>query len=228
MNYLYIAAFSLLTIGAYKLSRWLFFRYGSPLFNMVFFGSVLVILTLIIFKIPYSMYEPSKDVMTFLLGPATVALAIPLYQNRMVLRKKGVRIIGCVVMGSLASVFSVILIGIGSGMEKFVVISAIPKSVTAPIAIEIAQISGGDPALAVAFVVATGTFGGAMGPTLLKWLGIVEKDARGLALGTVAHAQGVGMALIEGDSPGAMASSAMALAAVFTSIIAPLLVMILL
>jgi len=223
MIYIQILLFSLLTIGAYRISRWLFFRYGYPLFNMVLFGTILVMSVLLLFKIPYSVYEPAKNVMTILLGPATVALAVPLYKNRVLLRQQGLIICGCVAAGSLVSMLLIIGFARWGALNDLVMVSALPKSVTAPIAIEIAQLSGGDPSLAVAFVVATGTFGGAMGPTLLRWLGIVHPEARGIALGTVAHAQGVGMALLEGESAGAMASSAMAIAAIFTSFMAPVL-----
>lgn len=223
MNYAWIVLFSLLTLGAYRLSRWLFFRYGHPLFNMVFFGTMLVMLVLFVFQIPYSAYEPAKNVMTTLLGPATVALAIPLYKNRAALRRDGLLICASVAVGSLISMSLVIFFTKLGALSKLVVISALPKSVTAPIAIEIAQLAGGDPALAVAFVVATGTLGGAFGPAVLRLLGITRPEARGIALGTVAHAQGVGMALLESESAGAMASCAMAIAAIFTSLVAPVM-----
>ena len=223
MNEMMIMVFTALTVGAYLVSRWLFFRYGHPLFNMVLFGTILMISLLVISGTPYSAYEPAKEFMTFLLGPATVALAIPLYKNRELLRRHGLAIGGSVAAGSLTSMVLVVLLSKAGGLSQAVLISALPKSVTAPIAIEIAQLSGGDPALAVAFVVATGTFGGSLGPTLLRWCGIRLPEARGLALGTVAHAQGVGMALLEGEASAAMASSAMAIAAIFTSFAAPVL-----
>ena len=223
MNEMMIMVFTALTVGAYLVSRWLFFRYGHPLFNMVLFGTILMISLLVISGTSYSAYEPAKEFMTFLLGPATVALAIPLYKNRELLRRHGLAIGGSVAAGSLTSMVLVVLLSKAGGLSQAVLISALPKSVTAPIAIEIAQLSGGDPALAVAFVVATGTFGGSLGPTLLRWCGIRLPEARGLALGTVAHAQGVGMALLEGEASAAMASSAMAIAAIFTSLAAPVL-----
>ena len=219
MNEVMIMVFTALTVGAYLVSRWLFFRYGHPLFNMVLFGTILMISLLVISGTPYSAYEPAKEFM----GPATVALAIPLYKNRELLRRYGLAIGSSVAAGSLTSMVLVVLLSKAGGLSQAVLISALPKSVTAPIAIEIAQLSGGDPALAVAFVVATGTFGGSLGPTLLRWCGIRLPEARGLALGTVAHAQGVGMALLEGEASAAMASSAMAIAAIFTSLAAPVL-----
>ncbi|GBG56805.1 membrane protein [Sporomusaceae bacterium FL31] len=214
----------LLTLGAYCLSRYLFLRYNNPLFNMVLLGTAIVIAGLMAFQIPYATYAPAKEIMTFLLGPATVALAIPLYKNRTLIRKYGFVIFGSVAIGSLVSMASAMLIAKFGGLSQAVIISSAPKSVTAPIAVEIAQITGGDPSLAAAFVVATGTFGSALGPTLLTWFKVSNPRARGLALGTVAHAQGIAMALMESEDRGAMASLAMAIAAIFTSLIAPLLV----
>ncbi|MEG6584233.1 LrgB family protein [Dendrosporobacter sp. 1207_IL3150] len=223
MDYMIIISTIILTVCAYLVSRFLFLRYGHPLFNIVLLGTSIVVVFLLLAKWPYSAYAPGKEIMTFLLGPATVALAIPLYKNRELLRKHGILICVSVATGSIVSMGLAILITKFGGLSKEVIISAGPKSVTAPIAIEIAQMAGGDPALAVAFVVATGTFGGALGPTLLTWFKITNPKARGLALGTVAHAQGVAMSLLEGEDRAAMASSAMALAAVFASAFAPIL-----
>jgi predicted murein hydrolase (TIGR00659 family) len=213
----------LITIAAYIAARFLFLRYNNPLLNVVLLGMILVIAVLTFFDLPYSAYEPGKEIMTFLLGPATVALAIPVYNNMKLLRQYGLVACVSVAAGSLVSVVTAVLIVKCGGLGREVMIAVAPKSVTAPIAVEIAQIAGGDPALAAAFVVATGTFGAALGPTLLTWFRFTKPVARGLALGTVAHAQGVAMSLLEGEDTGAMASSAMALAAVFTSLVAPFL-----
>jgi predicted murein hydrolase (TIGR00659 family) len=212
------------TVLAYSLSRYLFLRYQHPLFNMVLLGTLLVIAVLLSLRLPYEAYAPGKEIMTFLLGPATVALAIPLYKNRGLIKQYGLLICGSVALGSTISMLMAMLFCKLGRLDPAVIISITPKSVTAPIAVEIAQISGGDPSLAAAFVVATGTFGSALGPTLLSWVRISHPNARGLALGTVAHAQGVAMALMEGEDRGAMASLAMAIAAIFTSLVAPFLV----
>ena len=103
MNELMILLFSSLTIAAYLVSRWLFFRYGHPLFNMVLFVTILMIALLTLSSTPYSAYEPAKEFMTFLLGPATVALAIPLYKNRELLRRHGLAIGGSVASSSGSS-----------------------------------------------------------------------------------------------------------------------------
>jgi putative effector of murein hydrolase len=180
-------------------------------------------MTLSFFGIPYESYVPGRDVMTFLLGPATVALAVPVYRNRHLLQEYTWAILSAVSFGSLVSMVTAILITQLGGLPPQVVVSIASKSVTIPFAIGISQIYGGDPSLAAAFVVATGTFGSIMGLVILTWFKIYNPVARGLAMGTVSHGQGVAMALTEGEQQGAMAGVAMALAGVVTSILAPII-----
>ena len=213
----------ILTIAAYWFSRYLFLRFGNPLLNIVIISTAIVIITLVALGIPYETYAAGGDIMTFLLGPATVALAVPLYKNRPLLKKYGLAILVGISAGSLVSMFTAVAITLCGGLPREVIISIASKSVTIPFAVEISKIAGGNPALAAAFVVATGTFGSVLGRDLLTWLKITDPVARGLSLGTVSHGQGTAMALMEGEQQGAMAGMAMALAGVLTSAIAPFL-----
>lgn len=206
-----------ITIGAYLLFRYLSIRYCNPLINVVILSATLIIAGLFICNIPYEAYIPGKDIMTFLLGPATVGLAVPLYKNKHLLKEYSMAIVIGIGAGSLVSIITAMLIAQAGGLAREVVISIAPKSVTIPFAVEIAKIAGGNPSLAAAFVVATGTIGSVLGPTLLTWFQINSPIARGLALGTVSHGQGVAMALMEGEQQGSMAGVAMALAGIFTS-----------
>lgn len=213
-----------LTVGAYLIFRALYIRYSHPLINVVVLSAALVIGTLLILKIPYQAYAPAKNIMTFMLGPATVALAVPLYVNRHLLAKYGIGIFISVAAGAVVAMVSAGLVAKILGMPKQIVISIIPKGVTIPFAVEISRICGGEPAITIAFVVATGTLGGTIGLTLLTWSGITDPVARGLAMGTVAHGQGTAMAFMEGYEQGAMAGLAMTLAGIMTAAAAPLLV----
>jgi len=159
-----------------------------------------------------------------MLGPATVALAVPLYVNRHLLAKYGVSIFVSVAAGAVVAIVSAGLVAKILDMPKQIVISILPKGVTIPFAIEISRICGGEPAITIAFVVATGTLGGTIGLPLLTWSGITDPVARGLAMGTVAHGQGTAMAFMEGYEQGAMAGLAMTLAGIMTAAAAPLLV----
>lgn len=214
----------LLTLGAYWLSKALYLRFRHPLLNIVLLGTSLVIGTLLALRIPYASYAPARELMTFLLGPATVALAVPLYRHRSLLRRYGIPSLAGVALGSLVSMLVVGGIALVAGLPREVVLSLIPKSVTTPFAMEIARIHGGSPGLAAAFVVATGTLGSVFGGTLLSWAGIHHPVARGLALGTGAHGLGTAAALMEGERQGSMAGLAMILAGLTTALLAPLLI----
>lgn len=218
----------LLTVGSYLLSKALYLRYRHPLLNIVLLGAGLVIATLLALRIPYTAYMPGRQAMTWLLGPATVGLAVPLYRQRSLLRRHAREIAAGVGLGSLASMLIAGLIALAAGLPTEVILSLLPKSVTIPFAVEIAGIHGGSPGLASAIVVATGTLGSAFGGTLLTWAGIKVPVARGLAMGTGAHGQGTAMAFMEGERQGSMAGLAMTLAGITTATLAPLMVRLLL
>lgn len=221
MSIFLLAGFVVLTVGAYLATRAIFIRYKYPLLNPVFLSTLVIIGALKAGHFTLSDYQPAKEVMTFLLGPATVALALPLYHNRAVLKKSALPVLTGVLSGSLATMAAVLLSGRVLGLGKNVLLSIGPKSVTVPIAVEISRIAGGEPALTAAFVVATGMIGSILGPMILSALGVKSPVARGLALGTVSHGQGTAVALMEGETAGAMGGVAMALAAIFTALVAP-------
>lgn len=212
------------TLVAYLGVRWLYLRYRHPLLNVVGLGAGVIIAVLVICHIPYSEYVPAKNIMTVLLGPATVGLAVPLYRHRWLLRRFGAAIIGSVALGAFLAMMTASVIAKLGGLPADVVMSIVPKGVSIPFAVEIAKIYNGIPALSAAFVVATGTFGSLVGGWLLNLTGIQNPVARGLALGTVSHGQGTATALMEGEQQGAMAGLAMILAGILTALFAPLAV----
>lgn len=224
----WITGFSIaVTLGAYALSRRVARRYPSPLTTPVFFSVALVILVLISSGIRVADYEPAKRIMVFLLGPATVSLAVPLYKNRQTLLRHMLPAVLALAVGSLATLGTAVVLAGALGLPDVMRASISIKSVTAPIAIELAPIIHGSPALTAAFVIATGMIGAMLGPWLMDSTGIRDPLARGLALGTISHGQGTAQAVTEGELQGAAAGVAMGLAAVFTSAIAPFLLPIL-
>jgi len=222
VRYLVVAFTIAVTVTAYVLFRRLYARYTHPLLNVVVLSAAAVIVVLLACGIPFEDYAPGVDIMTFPLGPATVGLAVPLYRNRRLLRRHALAIVVSVAVGSLlAMVLAGYLARLG-GLPRDVVMSMLPKGVSIPFAVEIARLYGGIAPLAIAFVVATGTLGGLVGGPLLTRLGIKDPVARGLSLGTAAHAQGTALALMEGEEQGSMAGLAMILAGIFTAAFAPL------
>lgn len=212
------------TVAAYAVIRHLYAKYHHPLLNVVALSAALVIAALLLLDMPYEAYEPAKNIMTVLIGPATVGLAVPLYRYRKLLVRFAVAITASVTAGAFIAMFSAALIAKLGGLPHDVVMSILPKGVSIPFAVEVASMYGGIPALAAAFVVATGTLGSLLGAWTLNLCNMHDPTARGLALGTVSHAQGTAVALQEGEQQGAMAGLAMILAGILTAALSPLAV----
>jgi len=168
----------LLTLGAYHLAKALHLRYRHPLINVVLLGATFVIAALLALGIPYQAYVPGRSLMTALLGPATVGLAVPLFRNRDLLRRHAPAILAGVGLGTLTSVLSAGWLATFLALPHDIVLSLLPRSVTIPFAVEIVKLHGGSQALASAFVVATGTVGSVLGATLLTWTGVRDPVAR--------------------------------------------------
>jgi len=216
------------TALAYALSRVLGKRYPSPLTSPVFFSTPLVIAVLLLSGLHLGDYRPAKDIIVSLLGPATVALAVPLYKNRQTLLGNLLPTSIGLALGSLSTLIIAVVVARLFDLPQIICASVSIKSVTAPVAIELAPMVNGDSTLAAAFVIATGIIGAMLGPWLMDKAGIHAPLARGLALGTISHGQGTAEAVAEGEVQGAAAGIAMVLAAILASFFAPILVPVLL
>ncbi|HEX8896382.1 MAG TPA: LrgB family protein, partial [Terriglobales bacterium] len=183
------------TVLAYALSRFVGKRYPSPLTSPVFFSAPLVIAVVLLSGMQLSDYRPAKDIIVSLLGPATVALAVPLYKNRRTLLDNLLPATIGLALGSLSTLVIAAVIARLFDLPQVIRASVSIKSVTAPVAIELAPIVNGDSTLAAAFVIATGIIGAMLGPWLMDKAGIHASLARGLALGTISHGQGTAQAV---------------------------------
>jgi putative effector of murein hydrolase len=209
------------TTAAYALSRKLSRRWPSPFTSPVFFTTLATVLVLGASRVEFADYQEAQKILTFLLGPATVALALPLYRNRRLLIANLVPALAGLVAGAVGTLLTAVALAKAMGFSQSIVRSISIKSVTAPVAVELARIIQGDPALTVAFVIVTGMIGVMLGPWLLDRTGVRSPFARGLALGTISHGQGTAQAALESELSGAIASIALGVAAVFVSMIAP-------
>lgn len=212
-----------LTALAYVTSRRLAVRYPSPLTTPVLFGTAVVMGILVMTGQSLGDYRPARDLITYMLGPATVALAVPVYRNRAFLAKYVAVALCGIIGGLLSTTICAVTLAVWFDLPNDVVHSIGMKSITAPVAVAISRILHGDSSLTAAFVIATGTMGAALGPWLMDRLGVDDPFARGLSLGTVSHGQGTAQAAIEGPLQGASASIAMALSALAASFTVPLL-----
>lgn len=219
MTLLWIA----ITIGVYVISRKLSFKWASPFTNVVFLSTTILIVTLLLSGQSYDVYEPAKDVITILLGPATVALGLPLYRNLPTLLARSRRALGAIVIGTLSTIVVAVLLGSVLKLTDHVLIALSVKSVTSPIALELARQLQGDAALAASVAVACGILGAMLGPFVLNTFGVTDPFTRGLALGTISHGIGTAQAATEHPLSGATGGAAMGLAAIFTSFLLPYL-----
>jgi putative effector of murein hydrolase len=214
--------FIALTVAVYVVSRTLAKHYPSPFTTPVFFCTAIIVSVLYAVGLDYEDYAPAKDVMVLLLGPATVALAVPIFKNRATLSAHAWPALAGITLGALVTVTATLALSSVFHFSTEVERSMIVKSVTAPIAIELASILNGNPALAASFVIATGMIGTMLGPWLLTRAGIANPIARGLALGAISHGQGTAQALTEGSLQGAIAGIAMGISAIVTACVLPL------
>ncbi|WP_296246730.1 LrgB family protein [Pseudomonas sp. UBA4194] len=211
-----------ITLGAYQLvlagyekTRWIFLQ-------PVLLSMLLLVSVLLLCGISYDEYRRSTEILGILLGPATVALAVPLFLNLRRIRQLLWPILTTLVVGGSFATGLCLLLGGWLGAEHMILMTMAPKSVTSPIAMLVAEQIGGVAALAAVFVLITGVIGGIFGPGLLSLLGVHSPAARGMALGLTAHAVGTSVALQESDETGAFAALAMSLMGVATAVFLPL------
>ncbi|MEH7549466.1 MULTISPECIES: LrgB family protein [Bacillaceae] len=214
----------LLTIGVYLFARFLTQKYPSPLTSPVFLSTVIIIIILLVSNISYQEYKPAKAIMTYLLGPATVSLAVPIYKNRELFIKYIGAAVAGLFIGSISTIAAALLLAKGLHLSNFYLLGLTVKSVTVPVATEIGGIIHGNVSLIAAYVIITGMIGAMFGTKLLNWFKIDHPFARGLAIGTISHGIGTAEAVKEGEIQGAVSGAAMGIAAVFTSFIVPYII----
>lgn len=196
---------------------------GTPLANPVLLATAPIMVLIYFADIEVSTYMQGGQVLLWLLGPATVAIAVPLYRNFARVRSALLPMSVALVVGSGVAVLSAVLIGDVLGASVETIRSLAPKSVTTPIAMGIADEIGGYPSLAAAFVILTGIVGAVFGAGFFTLLRIRDARARGFAMGIAAHGIGTARAFQEGEVQGTFSGVAMALNGIITALVLPLL-----
>lgn len=195
-----------------------------PLVNPVLLSILVVALVLGLTGTPYRVYFEGAQFVHFLLGPATVALAVPLFRARGRVRRNLVPIAAALLVGSLTAIGTAVGTGMALGLPREALLALAPKSATAPVAMGIAEALGGDPALTAVLVILTGILGAIVVTPLMNRLGIRDYAARGFAVGLTSHGIGTARAFSVDSVAGTFAGIAMALNAVATTVIAPLVI----
>lgn len=213
-----------LTLVAYQIGLYLYQKGGMmPLLNPVMIAVILLVTILLVTDTNYETYFSGAQFVHFLLGPATVALAIPLYRQFDKVKRSAVAIVISLLCGSVTAAASAVALAIWFGGAEQAFLSLAPKSVTAPVAMGITKELGGLPSLTAVLVMATGIIGAMLGPYVLNMLGIKNWAARGFAIGTASHGIGTARAMQVNEEAGAFSGLAMGLNALATSILLPLI-----
>ncbi len=224
MNFLENNFFLLaLTFGVFFLAKWLQKKTGILLLNPILVTIALLILFLKLAHIDYHTYNESGHLIEFWLKPAVVALGVPLYLQLETIKKQILPILLSQLAGCLVGVISVVLIAKLMGASNEIIISLAPKSVTTPIAMEVAGSLGGIPSLTAAVVVCVGLLGGILGFKMMHLTRIQSPMAQGLSLGAASHAVGTSAAMDVSRKYGAFASLALTLNGIFTALFTPTL-----
>lgn len=190
--------------------------------NPVMIAVILLAVLLWLTGTDYATYFEGAQFVHFMLGPATVALALPLYDNLPRVRRAFLPMMAALIAGSVTAVVSALVIGRALGLDVAVLASLAPKSTTAPVAIGIAERIGGQPTLTASLVLLTGILGAIVATPLLNALRIRDWRARGFAVGVAAHGIGTARAFQVSETAGAFSGIGMGMNAVLTAIIAPL------
>lgn len=210
-----------LTIFGFWLARTVFQLRPWSLFNPLLLGPLLIITFLKLGGIPYSVYERGGSILGFFIGPATVALAVPLYRQREVVVARLGSIITSIAAGSVTGVITAVGISRLLHVSGPIARSLAAKSTTAPIAVGITQKLGGNTGLVVFGVILTGILGGVFGPEFLRLIRVKDPMATGLGIGAGSHVGGTSRAVQLGEVQGSLSSAAIALMGIVTAIIAP-------
>jgi predicted murein hydrolase (TIGR00659 family) len=211
-----------LTVVAYLIADGLYRRTGRhPLLHPVLISIVVLVSALTATGTAYPTYFEGAQFVHFLLGPATVALAVPLYFNFSKLKRLWLPLAVGLVCGALTAALSAVAIAWLLHASPQTLLALAPKSVTAPVAMAITEKLGGPPSLTAILVVSTGILGAVIGPTLLDLIRVKDPATRGFAIGAASHGIGTARAFQESEEAGAFSGLAMGLNALASSILLP-------
>jgi predicted murein hydrolase (TIGR00659 family) len=208
-----------ISLVAYYIGMWLKKKFKLPIFNPLLISIIITIVVLLCTKMDYQVYYDGAKYISYLLTPATICLAIPLYEQVTLLKKQWKAVIGGIVTGVLTSMFCIFVMCLVMGLGHAEYVTLLPKSITTAIGMGVSEELGGYVTITVAVIIITGVFGNIIGDVVCKVFKIKEPIAKGLALGTSSHAIGTAKAMEMGEVEGAMSSLSVAVAGLLTVIV---------
>lgn len=223
VNCTYFGAF--LTIAAFLFGQWCKKKWKFAICNPLLIAVIVIMLLLVVCDIDYDSYYEGAKYISYLLTPATVCLAIPLYQQLELLKKHAAAILAGVVSGAIASMAGILGLSVLFGLTHEQYVTLLPKSITTAIGMGVSEELGGLVTITVAVIIITGILGNVIASAVCRLFHIEEPIAKGLAIGTASHAIGTARALEIGQVEGAMSSLAVAVAGILTACTASLFAM---
>lgn len=209
---------ALLSIGSYAICNFIQKKTKIIILNPLLFSTAFTILFLVVFDIDYHAYYDRIDFLYYLLSPATICLAVPLYKQFNILKKNIKAILGGIISGVLSSMVSILFFSIIFQFSHAMYVTLLPKSITAAIASGISQEMGGIASLTVPIVIITGITGHIISEKIFKLFKITEPIAKGIALGSASHVMGTSKAMELGEIEGSMSSLSITVTGIITVI----------
>lgn len=213
-----------LTIGAYQIGLFFQRKWKTPLCNPLLISVALIVAVLLVTGFSVETYQADMKIFSWLITPATVALAVPLYQQMQKLKKNLPAILAGVAAGAISALASVFALCVLFGLDRQTTVSLLPKSITTAIGMVISGQNGGIEALTSLVIAFTGIVGCVTGPILCKLLRLKNPIAQGVAFGTSAHVIGTSKASELGSIQGAVSSLSLVTAGILTALLFPLVV----
>ena len=213
----------LLTLAAFRVGQLCQRKWKKPIFNPTLIGMILVVLFILITGMNADVYTAGMKKMSWLMTPATICLAIPMYEQFRVLKKSLKAILAGVCAGTLSCMLLITGIGLLLRFEQSILISMLPKSVTTAIGVSLSELFGGMAGVTTAAIIVTGIGGNMMGVMLCKLFGITDEVALGVAFGTSAHVIGTAKANELSGLTGAASSLSLVVAGLLTAVFMPVI-----
>ncbi len=227
MNFLQDSVFFgvVLTVAAFELGLFLRRKFRTQIFNPLLISIIIIIAVLLVSGIEYEDYETGAGYISCLLTPATVAFAVPLYEQIEPLRQNWRAILLGILSGALTSAVCVLVLSVLYGLSHTQYVTLLPKSITTAIGMSVSEELGGIVTITVAVIIVTGVFGNMIAETVCRVFGITNPIAKGIGIGSASHAVGTAKAMELGQVEGAMSSLSIAVSGIITVVIADIFAM---
>ena len=212
-----------LTLITFRIGQKIQQRLKSPLLNPILIAVVLVLGFLTLTGMSSKDYTAGMSAISWLLTPATVCLAVPMYEQLQILRRHLPMILAGVAAGAISCLAMILLFGFAVGFAPYLTLSLLPKSITTAIGVVLSEMSGGVPAITTAAIILTGILDSILGPSLCKLFRLTSPTAQGVAFGTAGHVIGTSKASAMDPLAGAVSSLSLVVAGLLTSVILPMI-----